>query len=174
MPDWFPWANAGADIAVADVDGDGRLDLVVLMVDAPAGANAGYYRSGPLGADGVVTGVAAVGGRARLAVLGEPGGGRRGRRPGRRRHAGAVVLAVDNPAGQNGGYYSVGWRLDAGPPRRRLGTVATDARLAVLGEPGRRARDRAARCRRACRTSCRSRSTTLPARTAAGTASSTP
>ena len=23
-----------------------------------------------------------------------------------------VVLAVDNPPGRNGGYYSVGWRLD--------------------------------------------------------------
>jgi hypothetical protein len=27
-----------------------------------------------------------------------------------------VVLAVDNPPGQNGGYYSVGWRLDGGRP----------------------------------------------------------
>ena len=55
VPDWFSWANEGADIAVADVDGDGRLDLVVLMVDAPDGANQGYYRSGPLNPDGTVT-----------------------------------------------------------------------------------------------------------------------
>lgn len=52
VPDWFSWANAGADIAIADVDGNGQLDLVVLMVDAPDGRNQGYYRSGPLQADG--------------------------------------------------------------------------------------------------------------------------
>jgi len=55
VPDWFPWFNAGADVTVADVDGDGVLDLVVLMVDSPAGRNQGYYRSGPLNADGTVT-----------------------------------------------------------------------------------------------------------------------
>ena len=55
VPDWFPWFNAGADVTVADVDGDGVLDLVVLMVDGPAGRNQGYYRSGPLNADGTVT-----------------------------------------------------------------------------------------------------------------------
>lgn len=27
-----------------------------------------------------------------------------------------VAMAVDNPAGQNGGYYSVGWRVEAGRP----------------------------------------------------------
>ena len=77
VPDWFSWANAGADITVADIDGDGRLDLVVLMVDAPEGPNAGYYRSGPLDPSGVVNSVEAVDGRARLEVLGEPGRGRR-------------------------------------------------------------------------------------------------
>ncbi len=38
VPDWFPWENAGASIAVADVDADGRPDVVLLMVDAPRGA----------------------------------------------------------------------------------------------------------------------------------------
>ena len=54
VPDWFPAQNAGAGIAVADVDADGRLDFVVLMVDDPDGQNAGYVRVG-LGTDDQAT-----------------------------------------------------------------------------------------------------------------------
>jgi hypothetical protein len=46
VPDWFPWENAGASIAVADLDADGRPDVVLLMVDAPPGRNAAFYRVG--------------------------------------------------------------------------------------------------------------------------------
>jgi hypothetical protein len=116
IPDWFPWANAGADIAVGDVTGDGGLDLVVLMVDAPDGRNQAYYRSGPLAADGSVAGwrpwVAVPdwyfweNQGAGISVADLDGDGRME----------LVVLAVDAPAGQNGGYYSVGWGLEAGRP----------------------------------------------------------
>jgi len=112
VPDWFPWLNAGGDITVADVDGDGRPDLVVFMVDAPDGANGGYYRSGPLNPDGTVTAwrpwQAVPDWRfwenqgAGIAVADLDGDGT----------PELIVLAVDNPAGQNGAYYSVGWRLD--------------------------------------------------------------
>jgi hypothetical protein len=112
VPDWFPFENAGGDITVADVDGDGRADLVVLMVDAPEGPNAGYYRSGPLGADGAVTDWRpwqAVpdwrfwenqGAAVAVADLDDDGTPE------------LVVLAVDNPAQRNTAYWSVGWRLD--------------------------------------------------------------
>ncbi|MGH3791216.1 MAG: FG-GAP-like repeat-containing protein, partial [Pseudonocardiaceae bacterium] len=113
VPDWFSWINAGGDITVADVDGDGRLDLVVFMVDAPDGPNAGYYRSGPLELDGTVKTwrpwQAVPDWRfwenqgAGIAVADLDGDGT----------AELVVLAVDNPVGQNGAYYSVGWRLDS-------------------------------------------------------------
>jgi FG-GAP repeat len=57
VPDWFPFQNAGAGLAVGDVDGDGRPDLVVLMVDDPPGQNAGYYRVGwGVDHDGAVAG----------------------------------------------------------------------------------------------------------------------
>ena len=114
VPDWFPSTNAGGDITVADIDGDGRPDLVVLMVDAPpeTNPNAGYYRSGPLEADGTVThwrpwqalpdwpfwenqGAA-------VAVADLDGDG----------HAELVVLAVDNPPQKNEAFWTVGWRLD--------------------------------------------------------------
>src|SRR3954451_18461625 len=57
IPDWFPWENADGGVACADVTGNGRPDLIVLMVDSPQGQNAGYYRVGrDLSDQGVVTG----------------------------------------------------------------------------------------------------------------------
>jgi hypothetical protein len=57
VPDWFSFENAGAGIAVGDVDGDGRQDLVVFMIDDAAGPNAAFYRIGKgLTANGALAG----------------------------------------------------------------------------------------------------------------------
>ena len=47
VPDWESWENQGGGVAVADLTGDGRPDLVVFQVDSREGANRGLYRVGP-------------------------------------------------------------------------------------------------------------------------------
>ena len=55
VPDWFPWANQGADVAVTDLGGGPA--MVVLMIDDGPQVNRGLYRIGTgLTADGAVTG----------------------------------------------------------------------------------------------------------------------
>ena len=55
VPDWFAWENQDCGLAVADFNGDGSPDLVVMMVDNPAGQNTGHYRVGStVAADGTV------------------------------------------------------------------------------------------------------------------------
>ena len=48
--DWFSWFNQGAGIAMADLDGNGRPELIVFQIDDPhqenAGENAGWIRVG--------------------------------------------------------------------------------------------------------------------------------
>lgn len=114
VPDWFSFENQGAGVAVADVDGDGRLDLIVFMIDAPGEQNRGVYRVGKrLGADGVVEGgwgpwidvpdwFSFENQHGGIAVADLDGDGR----------AELVVFMVDNPEGQNRGVYRIGRRLD--------------------------------------------------------------
>jgi Domain of unknown function (DUF1929) len=57
VPDWFSHENQGANIALADLDGDGRQELIVAMVDNPGGQNRGVFRLGrQLDTQGNVTG----------------------------------------------------------------------------------------------------------------------
>src|SRR5690242_19687896 len=47
VPDWTSWENQGANVAVADIDHDGALELIILRVDHPTpGPNQGFYRVG--------------------------------------------------------------------------------------------------------------------------------
>src|SRR3954451_24026641 len=46
VPDWFPWDNQGADVAVADLGGTGGADLVVFTIDNGPQQNRGLYRIG--------------------------------------------------------------------------------------------------------------------------------
>jgi hypothetical protein len=113
VPDWPFWENQGADCAVADVDGDGRPELVLLIVDNPVGGNIGLYRTAELAADGTAGGwgpwvpvpdwVGTENAGAGLAVGDLDGDG----------VPELLVCVVDAPGGQkNDAHYSVGWRLD--------------------------------------------------------------
>lgn len=107
--DWSAWFNQGAGLAVADIDGDGHPELIVLQVDNPPGENAGLYRVGwNLDAQGIAqdgwgpwTAIVGWGSwedqGAGLATADLDGDGR----------VEALVLHVDNPPGLNQGRYQL-------------------------------------------------------------------
>lgn len=113
VPEWRSWQNQGAAVAVADLDGNGRADLVVLRVDNPPGPNGAYYRVGrSLDGDGVATGgwgpwqavpdwTYHENQGAGIALADLDGDGR----------PELVVFALDNPAGANRGLYQIGWQV---------------------------------------------------------------
>ncbi len=114
VPGWFGAEDQGAGIAIVDINGNGRPDLVVFHVDNPGGENHGYYRIGwNLDNNGNVTGgwspIMPVPGwfgaedqGAGIAIVDINGNGR----------PDLVVFHVDNPGGENHGYYRIGWNLD--------------------------------------------------------------
>jgi len=116
VPNWTSFENQGGGVAAADLDGDGRPELIVLRVDhLTPGTNRGFYRVGKaLDATGPVTGewgdwieIPAWGSSdeqgANLAVaaLGDP-------------QPSLVVVRVDRRVpGPNAGQYRVRRGLDA-------------------------------------------------------------
>jgi len=112
---WFGTETQGADVAVADISGNGLPDLVVFFIDHPDGGNNGYYRIGwDIDVNGFVTnnytsaipvpgwfGNESQGGGVALANIGHGPG------------LDLVVFHIDHPSGGNAGYYRIGWDLDA-------------------------------------------------------------
>jgi hypothetical protein len=115
VPDWFSFENQGAGIALGDVDGNGKPDIVVLMIDSPPGKNRGFYRVGKdLDVNGNVTGgwgpwidvpdwFSFENQHGGVAVADLDGDGR----------PELILFMIDNAAGQNRGLYRIGRHLDA-------------------------------------------------------------
>ena len=114
IPDWSSQDTQGAGVAVADLNGNGKLDLLVLMVDNAAQLNRGAYRVGhDLDADGNVTAgwsdwhdvpwFSWENQGAGIAVADLSGNGK----------PDVIVMTVDNGLQQNRGVYRVGRDLDA-------------------------------------------------------------
>ena len=105
----FPTENQGADIAVADLAGNGRRDLIVLMVDNQVGQNRGIYRVGRgLDANGNITG----GWTGWIDVpfwfsWENQGAGVAISPPDAQGQRNLVVFMIDNPPGLNQGLYKI-------------------------------------------------------------------
>ena len=114
IPDWGSWENQGGAVAVADLNNNGKQDVLVLQVDNPPGKNRGIYRVGhDLDASGVATGgwepwievpswFSFENQGAGLAVADLDGSG-----------ADLIVFTIDAPDQENRGLFQIGRNLDA-------------------------------------------------------------
>ena len=113
VPGWFGSETQGAGIAIEDVSGNGRPDLIVFHLDNPPGGNTGYYRIGrDLDQAGNVTG----GWNEIKSLPGffgheSQGAGITTARINDNTPPRMIVYHIDNPAGANKGYYRTGWIL---------------------------------------------------------------
>jgi thermitase len=115
IPGWFGSQDQGGGIAVADINGDGRPELIVFHIDNPSYDNRGYFRIGfKLNVAGDISagwsqvrpipgwfGWENQGGG--IAVADIDGNGRKD----------MIIYHIDNPGGENHGYYRVGWNMNA-------------------------------------------------------------
>lgn len=115
VPDWFAWENQGAGIAVADLSGNGRPDLIIFQIDNPVGQNQGYYRIGrDLDQNGNVTGgwtnwtpvpdwFSHENQDGSIAITSLENN----------QQNDLIVFMIDNPFGTNEGLYKIGRKLDS-------------------------------------------------------------
>jgi hypothetical protein len=111
---WFGEENSGGGIAVADINKNGILDLVVFNIDHLEGGNIGYYRVGfdikpdmkfsrwsdPMMISGWF-GESTAAGDIAIADLNKNG------------LPDLIIFHIDNQDGGNSGYYRIGWDLNA-------------------------------------------------------------
>lgn len=106
--DWFSWFNQGAGIAIADLNADGKSELVIFQIDDPSGENAGWYKVGwDIDADAIPR--EGFGPWQQFAGWGsfeDQGGGLALARFGSERPK-AIVFHIDSPAQLNAGLYAV-------------------------------------------------------------------
>jgi len=114
IPGWFGNENQGGGVAVADLNGDGKPELIVFILDHPSGANHGYYRIGwGLETSGTISG----GWTDRIAIPGwfghdNQGGGIAVADLNGDGKPELIVYHIDHPSGGNHGYYRVGWSVN--------------------------------------------------------------
>lgn len=117
IPRWVGSHNDGGGIAAADIDGNRIPDLIMLSIDHPAsGGNQGYYRVGlDLDRDGKVArwlderAIPWLGGH-------QQGGGITTADMNGDGTPDLIVFLIDNPSGENKGYYRIGYLNQDGTP----------------------------------------------------------
>ena len=107
VPGWFGDHNAGGGIAIADLNRNGKPDLIVFHIDNPKGGNSGYYRIGrDLDIHGNVTG-----GWSNVEKLpgwfgdNNEGGGITIADINKNGRPDFIISHIDNPKGGNSGHY---------------------------------------------------------------------
>jgi len=113
-PGWFGTQTQGTGIAVADLTGCGKKDLVIFQIDHPSGGNHGYYRFGRnLSATGKAERWTSA-----IQIPGWFGDENQGGGITFRADNGVslVVFHIDHPNTGNRGYYRTSSKVDPGIP----------------------------------------------------------
>ncbi|MCB0705910.1 MAG: hypothetical protein KDC34_11395 [Saprospiraceae bacterium] len=113
VPGRLGWENQGGGVALGDINGDGKLDMVIMYIDNPNRNNKAFYRIAwslddngdpaswsepiefPFG-----LGWENQGGDICLADISGTG------------KLDLIIYYIDNPSGGNAGYYRIGWDLN--------------------------------------------------------------